>query len=183
MAADLAHGDAGIASVWSHDGLALNGDVPHPSFPWRVDLPNGWTVVETRGNTGANADGRLVRERDAGVPSNADVDEFDAQLAELAEAAKRSGVLICLARELSLGDGSTATAGINIAWFNSAPASLSTARAALRNRGITEEHDGAGGPFLFHEERVTMPASGGGRSALLTSIQAYVPVPVLLGLL
>jgi hypothetical protein len=162
-------------------GLALNADVPHPPFGWRVSVPGdeSWSVLDSNPNSWQRSLDRLVDQRFAGTRlRTAERRTVIATLAELVAACQQAGALFTLVQIATLPSGQLSTSGLHIAWYDSTPdrADAVTVRRALSSGGIVEEHDTPIGPILLHREPQSVRTSRPGFRVAATSMQAFRPL-------
>lgn len=164
------------------DGWRLDPDAVRPPFEWQVNLPTGpaWSLLDTYPATWQRSATRLIDTHLAGrylrAAQRRAVLGF---LDELVAACQQSGTVLSLVYIGALDDATLSTAGLHVAWYDSAPdpASLATARSAASSTGIVEEIDTPAGPLILqHDYRTVMPA-GIDRRVGMTSLQAFLPVP------
>jgi hypothetical protein len=161
------------------DGPRLNPDAAHPPFPWRVQLPDQWAVLDTNPATWQRNLQRLVDERLAGqrLPA-ASRRELLGHLEDLVVSAQHGGVLLSLVYIGTLSSGTAASAGLHLAWYDSAPerASLSTARLAAGRQGVIDEVETDAGTIVVQRDHVMTAPPGSTTRHGLTSLQAFLPL-------
>lgn len=162
-------------------GLQLNADAPHPPFAWYIDLPSDWALLETHPARWELSVSRLIDDKLAGKRLKAaDKREIAGHLADLVAAAQRAGTIISLVQIGQMSDGAFASAGLNVAWYNSAPekSSMATVRRAARGIGLLEEYDSPAGPFVFQSETQAIAVTPGSlQRTHVTQLQAFLPLP------
>jgi hypothetical protein len=162
------------------DGLQLNPEAAHPPFAWQVALPSDWAVLDTHPSSWQRSLDRLVDERFAGQRlKSAERRELLRALADLVATCQQAGTLVSLVQLGRLSSGGVASAGIHLAWYDSAPdlASLTTVRQALSRQGTVEEVPTPGGVALLQRDHLSMVPPGTTNRVGLTSFQAFLPLP------
>ncbi len=174
-----------MTGLLPEQGLHLNRNAPHPPFTWQVALPDAWALLDTHPSTWQRSLDRLVDERLAGQRLRAaDRREVLSQLEDLVVSAQRGGVLLSLvhfgpsSHSGPLSGGGLASAGLHLAWYDSAPelASLATVRQAAGRQGIVEEIQTAAGPVVLQRDHVMVTPPGLTTRRGLTSLQAFLPL-------
>jgi hypothetical protein len=161
------------------DGLQLNPEAPHPPFAWQVALPSDWALLDTHPASWQRSLDRLVDDRFAGRRlKSAEQRELLHALAELVAASQRAGTLVSLVQLGRLSNGGVASAGLHLAWYDSAPdpAALMTVRQALSRQGTVEEVPTPGGVALLQRDHLSMVPPGTTSRVGLTSFQAFLPL-------
>lgn len=161
-------------------GLQLNPDAAHPPFGWTVDLPADWTVLDTNPASWTRGADRLIDERLAGQRlKSADRRAVRHALDELVAAAQRGNVLLSLIQIGQLSGGGIATAGLNIAWYDSTPdlAGLALVRQAIGAQGVVSEHETELGTIVLQSDHLSLVPPGSDSRVGMTSMQAFLPIP------
>ena len=160
-------------------GLRLNPDAPHPPFTWQITLPESWAVLETQPATWSRSAERIIDEQLAGQRLRAaDRREILGHLEDLVVTAQRGGVLLSLVRIGRLSAGGLASAGLQVAWYDSAPerASLATVRQAASRRGVLEEVQTQAGTVVLQRDHLLVAPPGSLERRGLTSFQGFLPL-------
>jgi hypothetical protein len=160
--------------------LSLNPGVPHPPFPWLIDIPSTWSLLDTNPASWQRSASRLVDERFAGRSLKAAerraVRDFLEQLVADCQRADATLSLIQLGR---MSTGAIGSAGLHLAWFNSRtePASLALVRQTLPRSGIIEEIDTPSGPGLLHTDQASIVPPGATTRVRSQVWQFFLPLP------
>jgi hypothetical protein len=168
-----------MSALLPGSGLRLNPDAAHPPFSWQVALPEDWALLDVHPATWQRGLDRLIDERFNGRHlRRAQVRSVREHLEELVVAAQRAGVLLSLVGLGALSTGEPASAGLNLAWYDSAPlgASLALARQAIGRQGIVEEVETDAGMLLLQRDHTLVSLPGATARAGLTSLQAFLPL-------
>jgi hypothetical protein len=168
-----------VTGLIPSNGLQLNPEAAHPPFAWQVALPSDWAMLDTHPSSWQRSLDRLVDDRFAGQRLKAaERRELFAVLADLVATCQRAGTLLSLVQLGRLSSGGVASAGIHLAWYDSAPdpASLATVRQALSRQGTVEEVPVPGGVALLQRDHLSMVPSGTTTRVGLTSFQAFLPL-------
>jgi hypothetical protein len=161
-------------------GLQLSPDAVHPPFSWQVVLPSDWAFLDTHPARWRRSLERLVDDRLAGRRlKTAERREVLRVLSDLVADCQRAGALISLVHVGLLSTGGVATAGLHVAWYDSAPdlASLATVRQAIGRQGTVEEAETPAGTVLMHRDHVSVAPPGSADRKGLASLQAFLPLP------
>jgi hypothetical protein len=168
-----------VTGLLPDQGLRLNSDAPHPPFSWHIALPQAWAVLDTNPSTWQRALDRLIDERLAGQRLKAaDRRELLSHLEDIVVRAQRGGVLLSLVHFGRLAGGGFGSAGLHVAWYDSAPdrASLATVRAAASRQGTIEEVETAAGTVVLQRDHLMVTPPGLNARRGLTSLQAFLPL-------
>ena len=161
-------------------GFQLNPAASHPPFSWWVDLPSDWSVIDSHPSSWKLSAERLIDAQFAGRRLNAAHRRaVHAEIEKLVAAAQQGNVLLSLLHIQRLSSGGVASAGINLAWYDSSPdpASIELVQAALTGRGSVSAHGTTTDPLLLHTEFDTGRSPFLAEPVELISLQAYRPLP------
>lgn len=166
----------GVAAVLP---ARLDPSAPHPPFGWSIDLPADWALLDTAPPSWRRSAERLVDDRFDGDrlsrPERRGVlDVIEALVGDC----QRAGTVLSVLQLGRLASGGVGSAGLQLAWYDSAPepAGLAAARRAVPHRGTAVEVPAATGPALLHEDRMSVVAPGTAQRVALTTHQVFVPV-------
>jgi len=168
-----------VTDFIASDGLRLNPGAAHPAFAWQVALPTDWAFLDTHPSSWQRSLDRLVDDRFAGQRlKSAERRELLRNLADLVATCQRAGTLVSLVQLGRLSNGGVASAGLHLAWYDSAPdpAGLTTVRQALSRQGTVEEVPTPGGVALLQRDHLSMVPPGTTSRVGLTSVQAFLPM-------
>jgi hypothetical protein len=168
-----------VTGLLPEDGLQLNPDAVHPPFAWQVALPADWTVLDTHPATWQRSLERLVDDRFAGQRLKAaDRRQVLGFLDELVAACQRASTLISLVHIGRLASGGVASAGLQLAWYDSAPepAGLAWVRQAAGRQGVVEEITTPAGTALLQQDRLSITPPATANRVSVRSLQVFLPL-------
>lgn len=169
-----------MTGLLPEEGLQLNPDAAHPPFAWQIALPSGWTILDTHPVSWQRSLERLVDTRFAGQRLKAaDRRQVLGFLDGLVAACQRAGTLISLVHIGQLSGGGVASAGLQVAWYDSTPqlASLAWVRQAAGRQGVIEEIETPAGMALLQQDRLSITPPATSTRASLRSLQVFLPLP------
>jgi hypothetical protein len=159
--------------------IELDPGAPLPPFPVELQLPASWSRLDSNPATWRRSADELIDTTFAGsrLPAKERRD-IVALLEGLVADCQRAGAalsLIAVGRRLA---GCTASFGLHVAFAGDGrPASLSRVRNALPRTGLAADIDTHAGPAVLHRDRMSMVVPGTAEIAVLTTLQAFVPIP------
>ncbi len=160
--------------------LSLNPDVTHPPFPWLIDIPSTWALLDTTPASWQRSASRLVDERFAGRSLTAaqrrGVRGF---LEQLIADCQRAGATLSMIQLGRMSTGAIGSAGLHLAWFDSRtePASLALVRQILPRSGVVEEVGTPSGPGLLHTDQASSVPPGAAARVRSQVWQFFLPLP------
>lgn len=171
-----------IDSTLPPEGWLLDPDAARPPFEWQVYLPTGpaWSILDTYPASWLRSADRLIDSHLAGRRlRTAERKAVLAFVGELVAACQLAGTVLSLIQIGALDEATLSTAGLHLAWYDSAPdlASLATVRSAAATTGIIEEVDTPAGPLILQQDFRAVSPGGSDRRVGVTSLQAFLPVP------
>jgi hypothetical protein len=161
-------------------GLQLNPDAAHPPFAWQIALPTDWAILDTHPASWQRSLEWLVDDRFAGQRvKSAERRQVLRFLNELVASCQRAGTVISLVHLGRLSSGGVASAGLQLAWYDSAPqlASLTWVRQAAGRQGVIEEIDTPAGTVLLQHDHLSLAPPGSTTRVGLRSLQVFRPLP------
>jgi hypothetical protein len=161
------------------DRIELNSDVPFPPFAVWLRLPAAWSRLDSDPATWRrSADGLIdTTFRGSRLPTKERRD-IVALLEGLVADCQRAGAALSLLTVGRRAAGGAASFGLHLAFAGDGrPASVGRVHDMLPRTGVATQIDADVGPAVLHRDRMTMVVPGTAEIAVLTTIQAFVPIP------
>lgn len=161
------------------DRIELNPDVPFPPFPLWLRLPAAWSQLDSNPATWRRSADDLIDTtfRGSRLPARERRD-IVALLEGLVADCQRAGAALSLITVGRRAAGGAASFGLHLAFASDGrPASLGRVHDILPRTGVAGEISTESGPGVLHRDRMTMVVPGTAEIAVLTTIQAFVPIP------
>jgi hypothetical protein len=159
--------------------LKLNPAAAHPPFPWYVGIPSDWALLDTNPQSWQRNAERLVDDRFFArkLPA-ADRRAALGFVEQLVAECQHSGAALSLIQLGKLSSGAVGSAGLHLAWFDSAPnpAGLALVREALPASGTVRDIETPSGHALLHRDVASVVPPGAMARVRSTVWQLYVPV-------
>jgi len=161
------------------EDLKLNPNVPHPPFPWRIGIPSDWALLDTHPQTWERSARRLVDDRFHGRKlSAAERRAVLGFLEQLVADCQRSGAALSMIQLGRLSSGAVGSAGLHVAWYNSAPdlAGLAPVRQILPRSGTVTEIETPNGTGLLHADAISTVPPGARERVRSMVFQLFLPL-------
>lgn len=161
------------------DRIDLDPDVPFPPFPLWLRLPASWSRLDTHPATWRRSADELIDTtfRGSRLPAKERRD-IVALLEGLVADCQRAGAALSLITVGRRAAGGAASFGLHLAFASDGrPASPGRVHDVLPRTGVAAEISTEVGPAVLHRDRMTMVVPGTAEIAVLTTIQAFVPIP------
>ena len=158
--------------------IELDPDVPFPPFPVWLRLPSAWSRLDSNPATWRRSADELIDTtfRGSRLPAKERRDII-ALLEGLVADCQRAGAALSLITVGRRAAGGAASFGLHLAFAGDGrPASLGRVHDVLPRTGVASEIDTDAGPAVLHRDRMTMVVPGTAEIAVLTTIQAFVPI-------
>ena len=159
--------------------IELDPDVPFPPFPVWLALPESWSRLDPHPGTWRRSADDLIDTtfRGSRLPVR-ERREIIALLEGLVADCQRAGAALSLITVGRRAAGGAASFGLHLAFASDGrPASIGRVHDILPRTGVAGEIGTAAGPAVLHRDRMTMVVPGTAEIAVLTTIQAFVPIP------
>lgn len=159
--------------------IELNPDVPFPPFPLWLRLPAGWSQLDSNPATWRRSADDLIDTtfRGSRLPARERRD-IVALLEGLVADCQRAGAALSLITVGRRPGGGAASFGLHLAFASDGrPASLGRVHDILPRTGVASAIGTDSGPGVLQRDRMTMVVPGTAEIAVLTTIQAFVPIP------
>ena len=159
--------------------IELNPDAPFPPFPVWLRLPSSWSRLDSNPATWRRSADELIDTtfRGSRLPARERRD-IVALLEGLVADCQRAGAALSLITVGRREAGGAASFGLHLAFAGDGrPASLGRVHDVLPRTGVAGDIDTEAGPGVLHRDRMTMVVPGTAEIAVLTTIQAFVPIP------
>lgn len=159
--------------------IELNPDVPFPPFPVWLRLPSSWSRLDSNPATWRRSADEFIDTAFRGSRVTAkERRDIVALLEGLVADCQRAGAALSLITVGRREAGGAASFGLHLAFAgDDRPASLGRVHDVLPRTGVAGDIDTEVGPGVLHRDRMTMVVPGTAEIAVLTTIQAFVPIP------
>jgi len=159
--------------------IELNPDVPFPPFPVWLRLPAAWSRLDSNPGTWRRSADQLIDTtfRGSRLPAKERRD-IVALLEGLVADCQRAGAALSLLTVGRRAAGGAASFGLHLAFAGDGrPASVGRVHDILPRTGVATPVNTEAGPGVLHRDRMTMVVPGTAEIAVLTTVQAFVPIP------